>query len=72
MAVMTGVDSHLIVSFRSACVIPADAEISFSVANSLSRSPSMRVPWIRVAVDQGVVTLPAPADSYWQKHRAEE
>jgi osmotically-inducible protein OsmY len=69
---VTGVDNRLIVSFPSAYVIPADAEISFNVASSLSWSPSVDATRIHVAVDQGVVTLSGTVDSYWQKHRAEE
>jgi osmotically-inducible protein OsmY len=69
---VAGVDNRLIVSFPSAYVIPADAEISFNVTSSLSWSPSVDATRIHVAVDQGVVTLSGTVDSYWQKHRAEE
>jgi len=69
---VAGVDNRLVVSFPSAYVIPADAEISFNVTSELSWSPSVDAIRIHVAVDQGVVTLSGIVDSYWQKHRAEE
>jgi len=69
---VANVDNRLVVSFPSAYVIPADAEISFNVTSSLSWSPSVNATRIHVAVDQGVVTLSGTVDAYWQKHRAEE
>jgi osmotically-inducible protein OsmY len=69
---VAGVDNRLVVSFPSAYVIPADAEISFNVTSALSWSPSVDAIRIHVAVDQGVVTLSGTVESYWQKHRAEE
>ena len=69
---VANVDNRLVVSFPSAYVIPADAEISFNVTSSLSWSPSVDGTRIHVAVDHGIVTLSGTVDSYWQKHRAEE
>ena len=69
---VTKVDNRLVVSFPSAYVIPADAEISFNVTSSLSWSPSIDASRIHVMVDHGVVTLSGTVGSYWQKHRSEE
>lgn len=69
---VNNVDNRLVVSFPSAYVIPADAEISFNVASSLSWSPSVDAVRIHVTVDHGIVTLSGTVNSYWQKHRAEE
>jgi len=69
---VAAVDNRLVVSFPSAYVIPADSEISFNVASSLSWTPSVDATRIHVTVSQGVVTLSGVVDSYWQKHLAEE
>ena len=69
---VAAVDNRLVVSFPSAYVVPADAEISFNVTSSLVWSPTIDATQIHVAVAGGVVTLMGTVESFWQKQRAGE